>query len=190
MKQILTSARRFLRDDCGAVLAETMIVLPALFWAFLGTYVYFDAFSSQNTSIKAAYTIADLISRQTNTLTPTDIEGMNKIFDAINNTATTGATSHIRVSDVTYDYDNKVYKVIWSDATRGFDKLTDTSITNYETKLPQPAYGDTEIVVETWITFTPAFNVGLGGEREFHSFVVTRPRMSPNVDYYDPNAGA
>lgn len=190
MKTILTSAKRFLREDAGTVLTETILVLPALIWAFIGTYVYFDAFSSQNTSIKAAYTIADLISRQTNTLTPTDIEGMNKIFDIITSAARTGATSNIRVSDIHYDYTDNVYKVDWSDATRGGTALTDATIGNYASQLPKPAYGDTEIVVETWITFTPAFNVGMGGERTFHSFVVTRPRMSPNVDYYDPNAGA
>jgi hypothetical protein len=145
IQPLLRPFRRFLREERGAILAETVIVLPVLFWAYLGSYVYFDAFSTKNTAMRATYTIADLISRQTNTLTPSDIEGMNKVFDFITAAPRRGFTTHIRVTDVSYDLKKK-------------------------------------IMVESWESFTPAFNIGLS-EKNFYNTVIVRPRMSPNVDF-------
>lgn len=174
--------RRFFGDERGAILAETVIVLPVLFWAYLGGFVYFDAFSTRNTGVRATFTIADLISRQTMTMTPADFEGMNKIFDFVTAANRHNRTTHIRVTDVYYDFTKDRYRVNWSDATRGGTPLTDATINNYADKLPKLSLGDVEIVVETWESYTPAFNIGLSGQ-EFYNFVVTRPRMSPNIAY-------
>jgi len=182
LKPIAAAARRFPHEDKGTVLVETVIVLPALLWAFLGTYVFFDAFSAQNTSQRAAYTVSDLISRQTKVLTATDIEGMNKVFDFINDTSFTKATTHIRVTDLYYDYKQNRFRVNWSDATRGNQALTSADLNALASKLPMPANGDTEILVETWMSYKPAFNVGIDA-RTFTNFIVTRPRLSPDVSY-------
>lgn len=184
---LLRPFRRFARDERGFILAETVVMLPVLLWAYLGLYVYFDAFSAKNTAIRGTYTIADLISRQTQTQTPTTIEGMNKIFDFITNAAGRKATTHIRVTDVYYDYVLNRYRVNWSAATRGNETLNDDTIGAYASQLPMPMLGDTELAVETWETYTPAFTVGPMAT-EFHNFVVVRPRMSPDVTY-DPNPG-
>ncbi|GHE01370.1 hypothetical protein U879_14970 [Defluviimonas sp. 20V17] len=183
---LLRPFRRFLREERGAILAETVIVLPVLFWAYLGSYVYFDAFSTKNTAMRATYTIADLISRQTDTLTSADIEGMNKVFDFITSATRRGATTHIRVTDVSFDVKKQIFLVNWSDATRGHAALSSVEIGNYADRLPKMALGDTEILVESWETFTPAFNIGLGA-KNFHNMVVVRPRMSPNVDFLSNN---
>lgn len=182
IQPLLRPFRRFLREERGAILAETVIVLPVLFWAYLGSYVYFDAFSTKNTAMRATYTIADLISRQTNTLTPSDIEGMNKVFDFITAAPRRGFTTHIRVTDVSYDLKKKIYLVNWSDATRGNTALSNADINNYADRLPNLALGDSEIMVESWESFTPAFNIGLS-EKNFYNTVIVRPRMSPNVAF-------
>ena len=174
--------RRFSSSEDGILTTEFVLVLPILMWAYVGTFVYFDAFNSADTDLKASYTIADLISRQTNTLTDPDIEGMNKIFDTLNSAPARNETTWIRVTNVYYDYSQNLYRVKWSSATRGHAALTDADINNYASHLPQPAYGDTELLVETSMTYTPAFNVGIA-PRTFTQVVVTRPRMGPNVAY-------
>ena len=59
-----SSIRAFAKDESGILLAETLILLPLLIWAFLALFVYWDAFRTINVSQKAAYSIADLMSRQ------------------------------------------------------------------------------------------------------------------------------
>ncbi|WP_102222909.1 TadE/TadG family type IV pilus assembly protein [Acidimangrovimonas sediminis] len=180
---LLRPFKRFARDERGTILVETIIFLPVLIWAYLGMYVYFDAFSARNTGQRATYTVADLISRQTNTLTPTDIEGMNKIFDFITNADARGSTTRIRVTDVQYNYTTDLYEVVWSSATRTGTAMTDDDVNKLADSLPKPAQGDTEIVVESWATYTPAFDTIGVSDQTFHDFVVARPRMSPQVSF-------
>ena len=45
------------------------------------SFVVFDAFRTYNTSIKATYAVADILSRQSNTVFPADIEGYTRIFE-------------------------------------------------------------------------------------------------------------
>ncbi|MFC2968376.1 TadE/TadG family type IV pilus assembly protein [Acidimangrovimonas pyrenivorans] len=182
MRFLFRPFTRFLRDERGTVLVEAVLVLPFLMWGYVATFVYFDAFLTQTINLKSAYTIADLISRQVNVLKPADIEGMKKVYDFLNKTKTTGESGWIRVSDIYWDDTNKVYKVSWSYATDGQPILTNQTINNYASRLPKLAIGDTEIVVETSLTYTPAFNVGIS-PRTFSQFVVTRPRMAPDVKF-------
>jgi Flp pilus assembly protein TadG len=182
MRHLFRPFSRFLRDDRGTVLVEAVLVLPFLMWGYVATFVFFDAFLAQTINLKSAYTIADLVSRQTKELKPADIEGMKQVYDFLNKTAATGQTGWIRISDVYWDDTDKVYKVSWSYATDGHSIQTDSTINNYADKLPSLAVGDTEIVVETWLSFTPAFNVGIAA-RTFSQFVVTRPRMAPDVKF-------
>ena len=179
MDRLLRPFTRFLRDERGTILVEAVIVLPFLMWGYVATFVYFNAFLSQTINLKSAYTIADLVSRQQKVLTPTDINGMKKVYDFLNHTAETGQTGSIRVTDVYWDDNEMAYKVNWSYATDGGSIQTDDTINNYAGDLPKLAVGDTEIVVETWLTFTPSFNVGITS-RTFHQLVVSRPR-GPDV---------
>lgn len=48
MKRLLNrlprALRRFLFREDGTVIAETLIVLPVLLWAYIGLFVYWDCF--------------------------------------------------------------------------------------------------------------------------------------------------
>ncbi len=63
----LGSIRRYLRrfacDEQGSMLIEGILVLPALAWAYMGTFVFFDGFHAQSVNVKIAYTIGDAMSR-------------------------------------------------------------------------------------------------------------------------------
>ena len=72
---------RFSRDDSGSVAMEAMIVLPAMFWAFLVCFSIFDTFRMYNINQKAAYTVGDAISRETVPLDSAYLSGMRQMFE-------------------------------------------------------------------------------------------------------------
>ena len=43
MRSPLQMLRDFGRDEKGTIMAETVIVLPLLLWAYLALFVYWDA---------------------------------------------------------------------------------------------------------------------------------------------------
>lgn len=186
MKRTVHILRRFTRETRGAVVVEAVLILPLLLWAYTVTFVFFDAYHAQTRNLRATYTIADLVSRQTRMLHASDIDGMNKVFDMLNNTSVTGETTAIRITDVQWDQKSKTYKVVWSDGTNGKPPQTDASIKLISDKLPVLADGDTELVVETWLTYTPAFQPIFGAgltARTLYQMVTTRPRLSPQVKF-------
>lgn len=182
----IRNLRRFSRDTRGSVVVEAVLILPLLLWAYTATFVFFDAYHTETRNLRATYTIADLVSRQTRMLHASDIDGMNKVFDMLNNTAVTGQTTAIRITDVQWDQKSKSYKVIWSDGTNGMPPQTDASINLMADKLPDLSDGDTELVVETWLTYKPAFDPIFGAgltARTLYQMVTTRPRLSPQVKF-------
>jgi Flp pilus assembly protein TadG len=72
---MLKRAKHFLRDSRAAVALETVLILPILIWAFVASFVFFDAYRVYSTSVKATYMVADMLSRQTNEVIPHDIQG-------------------------------------------------------------------------------------------------------------------
>ena len=64
MDFLLTQLTRFRRDERGSVIAEMVITLPMLIWAYMAMYVYWDAFRMINSVQKASYTISDMVSRE------------------------------------------------------------------------------------------------------------------------------
>ncbi len=179
IKRIIKAIKSFKRDTRGSYSVEAMLVLPALIWANVGTYTFFDAFNAVDTNLKAAYTMSDMISRQKETVTPAYINGMNSLFDYLNRTS---GNTWIRVTVITYDTPSKSYKVTWSYATHNEPLQTDTTINKAASKLPTIVAGDSLIVVETHLYYTPPFDMGLAAQ-SMDQFVVTRPRLGPQVVY-------
>jgi Flp pilus assembly protein TadG len=75
--------RRFAREDRAAVAFETVLMTPILVWAFIGSFVFFDAYRIYNTSVKTTYMVADMLSRQTNMVYGHDIQGMANVANGI-----------------------------------------------------------------------------------------------------------
>ena len=69
--------QRFRRSEEGSISVEAMLLVPILMWAYLGTFVFFDAFRSQSTNLKAAYTIGDTLSRETRHVTPAYLDSLS-----------------------------------------------------------------------------------------------------------------
>ena len=82
-----------------------------------------------------------------------------------------------------WDDVNDVYKVQWSYGTHGMPLLTNANVNDYASRLPTIPAGDTLIVMETWLDYTPAFDVGGLEPRTFKEFIATRPRFVAQVPF-------
>lgn len=169
--------RIFGKDTSGAVSVEFIMVMPFLFWAFMASYVYFDGYRQSATNLKAAFTISDLISRETNAINDEYIDSMHNLLELM-----TRATSQteLRVTVLRWDEDDDRYYVSWSEARNMEDTWTDENVDKIEAKLPIMSDQDRLILVETGNTFVPLYNVGMDNKK-LSNFVYTRPRFAPQV---------
>jgi len=170
---------RFLREDRAAVAFETVIITPVLAWTFIGSFVFFDAFRTYNSSIKATYAVADILSRQTNTVYAYDIEGMAQIFEHL---VRNNGDARLRVTQIMYDADTDQYSVDWSYATNGEARLFTANLVGMEELLPTMADAEHLLLVQSFIPYDPAFQAGLE-IMTFRNFTFTRPRYAGQVPF-------
>ncbi|MFC3616041.1 TadE/TadG family type IV pilus assembly protein [Lutimaribacter marinistellae] len=165
---------RFRADESGSYSVEAAIVTPMLFMAIMAGYTYFDGYRQSASNLKAAYTIGDLISRETRTINNAYIDSMRDLMTLM---VTSGDPVDIRVSLISWDEDNNRHHVLWS-APRGFpEALTDSNIGLFRDELPPMPDNDTLIVVETSNHYVPPFKVGIDPLR-LENFIFTRPRFT------------
>lgn len=172
---------RFLKTAKGSMSAEAALILPALFWAYIATFAFFDAFRQQSLGMKASYTISDMISRETETMAPSDIDGLNDVFDYL---TLSNHPSWIRVTSIRWDSADQEFKVNWSHATKSHDALDDATLQDRASLIPAMAVGDSVVLVETFMIYEPPFRVGLDADWTANA-VVTRPRFASQV-VFDP----
>ena len=173
--------RRFLREDRAAVALETVIITPVLAWTFIGSFVFFDAYRTYNSSIKATYAVADIISRQTNMVLESDIEGLSTIFEHL---VRNNGTARLRVSQIFYNGNTDTFCVEWSDATNGEAELFTANLTDIEELLPNMAHAERLILVQSFIPYQPVFQAGMD-VITFRNFTFTRPRYAGQVPFED-----
>lgn len=167
----------FARREDGTIAIEAMIVLPLLFGTFLSIFTIFDAFRQYSLNQKAAYTIADAISRET---IPINNDYMNGSRDLFEYMTRSGTDVGLRVTSVYYDADEDTYKVDWSQTRGGHSQLDSSHTSDWHERLPMMVDNERVVVVETWSSYDPPFKTGLE-ETEIRNFVFTRPRYAPRV---------
>jgi Flp pilus assembly protein TadG len=178
----------FIRDVRGNVLAETVVILPIVIWSYLAFFVYWDAYKTTNVAQKAAYTVADLISREQTTLPTTYIPGMLSLLRYLVEDQT---STKIRVTSLLFtegatvrvaedDADDRTI-VQWSiSPNNAMVPYTTATLLPVLNKIPAMFDGDSVILVETSMDFKPMFDVGMAS-RQVTNFVVTRPRFLPKI---------
>ncbi|TMV08035.1 pilus assembly protein [Ruegeria sediminis] len=172
------SLKNFRSDESGSILVEALLALPVLLWAIAATFTYFDGFRQSASNLKAAFTVSDLISRETRTITETYLDSMHELMELM---VDNGTQMNVRISLIAFDEDDDRHYVRWS-GIRGFDEeWTDDNIHLIRDKLPPMPNADTLILVETSNTYVPFFNVGLGNNITFDNFVFTRPRFTNEI---------
>lgn len=169
---------RFRRDERGSVLAEGVIALPILLWAYVGLFVYWDAFRALNTMQKASYTVSDMLSRSMLGVNTAYVDGMEQILTYLVDANT---PLRLRVSSVTWSDTNQQFEIHWSRSPNNeMTPLTTATLQAYASQIPTMAAGDYVIIVEVEMDYTPAFDVGLPNQT-FRQFIVTRPRFIPCI---------
>jgi len=180
LRRLRIAVGRLARDTRGSMTVEAALVLPLWIWAYTMSFQYFDAFREQSVNLRAAYTISDMVSRETDTVGPTYINNLHDVFDYLTRAS---HPTWVRVSSVYYDTTAKVYKRYWSYSTStDHPAHTDTTIQAEKARLPNMVLGETVVLVETGMLYEPVFNVGLAN-MWYTNFIPTRPRFASKVEY-------
>lgn len=182
MKRILDHFRHFASDETGNGVVESVLILPVLAWWYVGTLVFYEGYEARNITLKATYTVSDMLSREDGVVNANYIEGMADIYEYL--TDRVADYQAIRVTllycddNCDKDDDSRVLAMDWSYGTDNKRDLTAGDLSDYLDKVPLATKGDRLILVESFSTFVPAFNVKLE-ETEFQTVVVNRPRFVP-----------
>lgn len=178
LSRLRSPLKRFLGEERGTVVAEGVVALPVLLWAYVGLFVYWDAFRSLNTLQKAAYTVSDMLSRENVGVTSDYVVGMDKVLEYL---VDADADVRLRVTSVTWSDTNSQFEVHWSRSPYAqLPELTTETLQGYAAQIPTMTAGDYVIIVEVEMDYRPAFDVGMG-DKVFRQFIVTRPRFIPCV---------
>ncbi|SDI16874.1 TadE/TadG family type IV pilus assembly protein [Lutimaribacter saemankumensis] len=181
LTRLKTALRNFRDDTRGTVTVEAVIGAPLMFWLTMVGYAYFDGYRQASLNVKAAYTIGDLLSRETNYVTEDYLSSAHQLFDLMTRSR---SASKLRVTVVRWNEDQGEFQMDWSKTKGGVPELTNTEVKNMATKLPNVLDTERLIVVETWARFYPPFNVGID-EQDLYNFVFTRPRFAPQLVWKD-----
>lgn len=175
---IKTRLTAYRRDTDASVSIEFAFYAPFLLFIFASIYTYFDAFKQESANLKAAYTISDLISRETNAINNDYIDSMHNLTKLL---IRSDSSVSLRISVIRWDEDDNRYYVDWS-VNRGtaLTSWTDATIFNVEDDLPTMPDQERVILVETQNDVDAAFKIGLP-DMEIYNFVFTRPRFAPQI---------
>jgi hypothetical protein len=112
---LLRKLRAFYEETDGVVTLEAVIYAPMLLGLFMMMITLFDAFHTNNLSQKAAYAIADAISRETNPIDDDYIDGMESLYKLMTHTnAGNGQEYGLRVSVISRSPTSDDLEVDWS----------------------------------------------------------------------------
>ena len=185
MKFLKSKLRQFRRDEEGSMLAEAVIMFPTLFAAVLATFVFFDAFRNQSINLKAAYTVSEALSRESDLITNTYMVNAWRMHRFLTNSP---SLTRLRVSLIQYDADNDEVLLVWSRHKGGAGTLNQNRVNAMVAAdaIPVMPHLETLIVVQTWVDYEPNFSIGMAGF-SFENTIFTRPRFAPNGICYSHN---
>ncbi|HKL70606.1 TadE family protein [Salibaculum sp.] len=181
--RIASRLRGHRRNDEGSVVIEAVFVLPLLFFAVLGTWVFFQAFRAQSINVKAAYTVSDTLSRRGGEYVTS--EYMDSIWNLHRFVTESNHDTDLRVSLIAWDPDDEEYFVCWSEARGGQSALTNGGLDSYVAadRIPGLPAGEALIMVETRVAHEPIFSAGGDLAMWFEDMIVTSPRFSAQLKW-------
>ena len=180
LNKLKSQLARFRDDTRGSVSVEAVLIFPLVMWSLLAMFVFFEGYRQSGISHKAANTIADMYSRETMAITPTYVDNTKAMFDILAEATT---NTKIRVSVVKWSKRKNKYLVEWSESRGGaVTALSDGDLILLADKLPTLPPEERVVLIETWNTFEPLFNIGMD-DVEIHTFVFTRLRFAPQLPF-------
>ena len=173
-RRLFNNLRKRARRTDGSISVEAMLMLPLLIWCFLGAYVFYDAYRAQFVNGKASYTIGDILSRETDYITPEYLDSIYNLHQVLVGRPT---PVRLRVSVITYDEGDDTYSVIWSENRGGGGTIDDGELAGMLAMIPEMADASRAIVVQTSMEYAPIYSAGVG-TMQFDDLIVTRPRFA------------
>lgn len=175
---------RFARNEQGAAHIEAMIMIPLMFAVMMASMSMIDLLRQHGAHQKAAYTIGDMVSRETLALDYEYLEGAHHLLNTLTRSPQDSA---IRISVVRYDARNNSMKLDWSKSIGQFNNLSNNNVGGWKDRLPVMVHNERMIVVETAAIWESPVNISLG-QQVIDNFVFTRPRYTPQVLWTDAPA--
>ncbi|MDJ0993765.1 MAG: hypothetical protein QNI90_09340 [Dinoroseobacter sp.] len=172
--------RNFAREEKGAVIAEFLFAMCWLCWWYVAAFAFFDGFRQYNASIKATYTVGDILSRQMFPVDKDYLDGLKGLYEY---TIKYGSIPQLRYTSIKWVDDPGQYEIHWSYATGTKQKLTNGDLPDIRDKLPVLSDGEHVILVESSSIYNTLFAVGVKDGLEFSNFMVTSPRFTPRLEY-------
>ncbi|GAA6148807.1 MAG: pilus assembly protein [Pseudomonadota bacterium] len=172
----------FADDSRGSVAVESIVLLPLVIWTYVAMFTFFDMLRMKSVNQKAAFTLADAYSRETEKINDTYVDSTFTLFQALTRVSSPG----MRVSVISYDADTDKYTVRWSQI-RGSgvaSRLDDNNVNTLRTQLPGIVDGDEFILLETWNDYKVPFKIGLG-DFKMKGHVFMNPRFADQLKWDD-----
>lgn len=206
MRAFKLRAFRFGRDTNGAMPVEGAMASIFLVWWYIASLQFFDAYRQKNVNQKAAYTVADMLSRETGSI-PGDanstvinedyMHGLNVVFDYL---SFSKRPTWLRITSVYWDEADDRYEVAWSVTTGGHEgALNDAKLALVKNRIPDIPTGDTIVITETFMAYEPMFNLNMPSfgpapdiklnARWDNTFITTRPRFASCIPWKDQGCG-
>jgi len=177
--KLVSKIASFCKNDHGGTTVEFMFAMPLIMFWVGGTFTFFDAFSEYTKSVKASYTVADILSRQTD-IDDDYIDSMNQLF--ANFMAESTNDVWIRVSSIEKNGDDLA--IDWSTATGIHNPLILASEIPDE-RIPDLLDEESIILVETHTPYVPFLDyIGLQS-RTYKNVVVVSPRFTSQLGNSD-----
>ena len=170
--------KAFREDETGNASIELAFMVPLLAVITFGLVTFFTAFKAKTQATRAATVVADMVSRETNPITPTYLEGVANLLDTI---VETDETPEFRLTAFTWNKNSEDYRVSWSQNDSNEGSLTDASLNLVADRLPDLKHGQRAILVETWVDYDPLHSVGMAEATTFENFLVAAPRFVPQL---------
>ena len=175
----------FLNSEDGSLSLETAIVFPLLLWVFGATFLFWDLYHTKAVSQRAAFTVADALSR-VSVVDAAYMDGLMNIHNYLlqGRNAQRMRISTIGVTQSTELATDQTFCTVWSYSPSNMPVMDDTLLNSMKDRIPNMRYGTVAIVVEAQVGWIPFLWVGIG-PTSMDNFVVTRPRYDPQLVYID-----
>lgn len=173
---IKNALARTARNEDGATTVEFMIVMPLIVFWFAGSFTFFDAYSTWTRSVKATYTVADVMSRQI-AMTEDYEDDMNSLFASI--MGEDSNDTYLVLSSIQKEDDE--FEIDWTEASGLHTGLANDDEIPTEI-IPNILNGEAVILVQTYMDFVPFQDyVGISATQLSKSVAIS-PRFTSKLE--------
>lgn len=181
--------QRFRRDSDGVMTVEMVITLPFLFWMITTAFELYEVHRYKAARVKATYTVADMLSREMQSVNSVYIDNAKLLFDMMSKDH---GSNQVRFSVVQFHSGTDTYSVRWSE-TRGdgpMSEMTTAEVANAHAELPMLQGGEELIIVEATSTYNPVFEYpGLNNEYTVNTQVFSGIRFASQLCFEGSSCG-